>query len=558
MSECPSCGRFTGPYQTCPYCGAHLHGRTSLRVLKIAALLLAVVGLAGLWFASTRVQPPLVQIGQLGGMMNMAYLRVEGLVTRGPDYDPQGEGLSFTVNDDTGELRVSAYRTDARELIAMGRIPSVGDHVSVAGNVRVREDFTAMYINAPELLQIIRPEPEEAQLGQLTPLDIGRRVRVRGQVREVRVPYEGLTLITLRDSTGDIAVAVSEALVQLTGPLPALAVGQALEVVGAVALYGDTPQLVPASTADLVPMSGDVLLATEREIGTLTLADTGRWVQVQGQIVESDPFSSGIKFTLDDGSGQVVVLLWDSIYAQVPYSATLDVGARVRVQGAVSEYRGELEIVPEVYQDVTILVAAPPPEEATVADLSPADVGRMVTLRGVLGPAAPFSKGVRYALNDGSGEITLLLWSNVVEEAPAGLGGGAEVRVLGQIAEYKGALEIVPRRGSDIVVLGQGTLPTPAPATITPIAEITTAHEGQVLTVEGTLGKIEAFSSGLRGPLRDDSGEILLLLWQNVVDAFPEADKLTAGAWVRVTGKVQVYQGTLEIVPEAAGIVLLP
>lgn len=558
MSECPSCGRFTGPYQTCPYCGAHLHGRTSLRVLKIAALLLAVVGLAGLWFASTRVQPPLVQIGQLGGMMNMAYLRVEGLVTRGPDYDPQGEGLSFTVNDDTGELRVSAYRTDARELIAMGRIPSVGDHVSVAGNVRVREDFTAMYINAPELLQIIRPEPEEAQLGQLTPLDIGRRVRVRGQVREVRVPYEGLTLITLRDSTGDIAVAVSEALVQLTGPLPALAVGQALEVVGAVALYGDTPQLVPASTADLVPMSGDVLLATEREIGTLTLADTGRWVQVQGQIVESDPFSSGIKFTLDDGSGQVVVLLWDSIYAQVPYSATLDVGARVRVQGAVSEYRGELEIVPEVYQDVTILVAAPPPEEATVADLSPADVGRMVTLRGVLGPAAPFSKGVRYALNDGSGEITLLLWSNVVEEAPAGLGGGAEVRVLGQIAEYKGALEIVPRRGSDIVVLGQGTLPTPAPATITPIAEITTAHEGQVLTVEGTLGKIEAFSSGLRGPLRDDSGEILLLLWQNVVDTFPEADKLTAGAWVRVTGKVQVYQGTLEIVPEAAGIVLLP
>lgn len=558
MSECPSCGRFTGPYQTCPYCGAHLHGRTSLRVLKIAALLLAVVGLAGLWFASTRVQPPLVQIGQLGGMMNMAYLRVEGLVTRGPDYDPQGEGLSFTVNDDTGELRVSAYRTDARELIAMGRIPSVGDHVSVAGNVRVREDFTAMYINAPELLQIIRPEPEEAQLGQLTPLDIGRRVRVRGQVREVRVPYEGLTLITLRDSTGDIAVAVSEALVQLTGPLPTLAVGQALEVVGAVALYGDTPQLVPASTADLVPMSGDVLLATEREIGTLTLADTGRWVQVQGQIVESDPFSSGIKFTLDDGSGQVVVLLWDSIYAQVPYSATLDVGARVRVQGAVSEYRGELEIVPEVYQDVTILVAAPPPEEATVADLSPADVGRMVTLRGVLGPAAPFSKGVRYALNDGSGEITLLLWSNVVEEAPAGLGGGAEVRVLGQIAEYKGALEIVPRRGSDIVVLGQGTLPTPAPATITPIAEITTAHEGQVLTVEGTLGKIEAFSSGLRGPLRDDSGEILLLLWQNVVDAFPEADKLTAGAWVRVTGKVQVYQGTLEIVPEAAGIVLLP
>ncbi len=558
MSECPSCGRFTGPYQACPYCGAHLQGRTSLRLLKIAAAVLAVVGLAGLWFASTRVQPPLVQIGQLGGMMNMAYLRVEGLVTRGPDYDPQGEGLSFTVNDDTGELRVAAYRADARDLIAMGRIPSVGDHVSVAGNVRVREDFTAMYINAPELLRITRPEPEEAQIGQLTPLDIGRRVRVRGQVREVRVPYAGLTLITLRDGTGDIAVAVSAALEQLTGPLQPLAVGQALEVVAAVALYGDTPQLVPASTADLVALSGEVAMATARQIGALTSADVGRWVQVQGQVVESDPFSSGVKFTLDDGSGRVVVLLWDSVYAQVPYSATLDVGAQVKVQGAVSEYRGELEIVPEIHQDVAILVAAPPPEEATVADLAPADVGRMVTLHGVLGPAAPFSKGVRYTLSDGSGEITLLLWSNVLEEAPPGLGAGAEVRVQGQVAEYKGALEIVPRRGADIVVLGQGGPPTPAPATVTPIGEISASREGQVLTVEGVLGEIETFSSGRRGPLRDDSGEILLLLWQNVVDAFPEAGRLTAGARVRITGEIQVYKGTLEIVPEASGIVLLP
>ena len=216
MSECPSCGRFTGPYATCPYCGAHLQGRTSLLVLKIMAAALAVLGLGGLWFAATRVQAPLVQIGQIGGMMNMAYVRVEGLVTKGPDYDPQGEGLSFTVNDYTGELRVAAYRADARELIASGNIPAVGDHVSVAGNVRVRDDFTAMYVNAPELVQITRPAAEDAAIGALTPLEIGRRVRVRGQVREVYSPYTGLTLISLRDSTGQVAIAVSEALQQLT------------------------------------------------------------------------------------------------------------------------------------------------------------------------------------------------------------------------------------------------------------------------------------------------------------------------------------------------------
>jgi DNA/RNA endonuclease YhcR with UshA esterase domain len=557
MSECPSCGRFTGPYQACPYCGARLRGRTSLRVLKVAALVLAVAGLGGLWLASTRVQPPLIQIGQLGGMLNMAYVRVEGLVTEGPDYDPQAEGLSFTLNDDSGELRISAYRTDARDLIAMGRIPAVGDRVSVAGNVRIREDFTALYINAPELLQIARPEPEGAQIGRLSPLDIGRRVRVRGQVREVRTPYPGLTLLSLRDSSGEIAVVVSEALVQLTGPLAAITAGQSLEVVAAVSLYGDTPQLVPASTADIVVLSGETALAALRQIGSLTSSDVGQWIQVQGQIVENTPFSSGVKFAVDDGSGQIVVLLWDSVYSQVPYSATLDVGARVRVQGSVSEYRGELELVAEVAQDIAILVGAPPPEEATVAALSPADAGRMVTLRGVLGPAQPFSRGIRYPLNDGSGEITLLLWDNVVAETPAGLGAGAEVRVLGQVAEYRGTLEIVPRKGSDLHVLGQGVLPTPTPATITAIGSLTAAHEGQVLTVEGTLGEGETFSAGLRFPLRDDSGEIVLLLWQNVVDALPDAGTLEAGVRVRISGEISLYQGALEIVPEAAGITVL-
>lgn len=554
MSECPSCGRFTGPYATCPYCGAHLQGRTSLRVLKIVALVLAVAGLGGLWFASTRVQAPLVEIGRIGGMMNMAYVRVQGLVTGGPDYDAQGEGLSFTVNDDTGELRISAYRTDARDLIARGAIPSVGDRVSVAGNVRVREDFTAMYINAPELLQITRPPAEDAQIGQLSPLDIGRRVRVRGQVREVYSPYSGLTLVTLRDSTGQVAIVVSESLLWLTGPLAPITTGNSLEVTAAVSLYGDTVQLVPASTADLVVLGGDTVLAAARQIGTLNAAAAGQWVQVQGQIVESNPFSSGVKFTLDDGSGQIVLLIWDSIWQRVPYSDTLDVGAQLKAQGTLSEYKGELELVPEVPSDIVILVAAPPPEELTIGALSPADVGRMVTLRGVVGPAQPFSSGVRYALEDGTGEITLLLWNNVVEEAPAGLGAGTELRVLGQIAEYKGALEIVPRRGNDLEILGQVELPTLA---VTPLGQVTAANEGQVLTVEGTLGEVETFSSGRRGPLRDDTGEILLLLWQNVVDAYPDVDRLAAGVRVRITGEVAVYQGTLEIVPEAAGIVIV-
>ncbi len=551
--NCPSCGRFTGPYEGCPYCGARLRGRTPLRALKLAALILSLAGLGILWFFALRARPPLVQIGQVGGMMNMAYVRIEGRVSQGPDYDPQGEFLAFWLADDTGELRVSAYRNETRDLIAQGRIPSVGDRVSVAGTLRIREDLVALYLNAPEQLEITRPDPVDREIGEISPLDIGLRVRVRGQARQVYSPYEGLTLISLRDQSSAIDVVVSRAIEQLTGPLPDLAPGQALEVVGAVSLYGSEPQLVLASTADLVPVEM-VMAAPLREIGSLTSADVGRWMQVEGAVLESDPFSSGMRFTLDDGTGQVLLLLWDSLYETLPYSSTLGAGARVRVQGQVAEYRGALEIVPEVPQDVVILVAAPPPEEVRVADLGPADVGRVVALRGVLTEEEPFSKGVRYTLDDGSGTIVLLLWSNLLEEAPADLGPGSEVYILGELAEYRGALEVIPRRGSDITVTGRRTLPTPTPLPLTPIGSITAADEGRVLTVEGVLGEKETFSAGVRFSLSDESGEIVLLLWQNVYDAFPQAEQLAAGVRVRVTGEIAVYQGTLEILPEATGV----
>ena len=81
----------------------------------------------------------------------------------------------------------------------------------------------------------------------------------------------------------------------------------------------------------------------------------------------------------------------------------------------MAEYKGVLEVVPEAAQDVVILVAAPPPEEAVVSSLGLQDVGRVVLLQGVVTQEEAFSKGIRYTLDDNSGEMVLLLWSNVVD-----------------------------------------------------------------------------------------------------------------------------------------------
>lgn len=345
MSHCPSCGRFVGPYEACPYCGARLSGRIPIRAVKIAAVALATVGLAALWFAATRAEVPLVQIGQADSMMNMAYVRVQGRCTRTPTYDPQGEYLSFRIDDGTGEMLVSAYRAETRALIEQGRVPALGDEVEVAGTLRVREDFLALTLNVADHLHITRAEPVERAIGEITPSDLYLRVRVRGEVREVYSPYEGLTLVTIRDETGEIPVAVDENLVALSGPLPALAARQPVEVVAAVSLYRDTPQLVPASTADVMPLGEPPSAVTP--IGQVTAADVGETLTLGGTLSEPQPFSRGVKFLLSDESGTIILLLWQDVYDAIPDADRLVAGAWVTVTGEIEEYRGELEIVPE-------------------------------------------------------------------------------------------------------------------------------------------------------------------------------------------------------------------
>jgi DNA/RNA endonuclease YhcR with UshA esterase domain len=346
MSQCPSCGRFAGPYEACPYCGARLSGRISIRVVKIAAVVLATLGLAALWFAATRAEVPLIQIGQAGATMNMAYVRIQGRCTRAPTYDPEGEYLSFWIADETGEMLVSAYRAETHALIEQGRVPALGDWVEVAGTLRVREDFLALTANVPEQLRIVRAEPVERAIGEITAEDLYLRVRVRGEVRAVYSPYEGLMLVTLRDETGEIPVAVDENLVALGGPLPALAAGQPVEVVAAVSLYRDTPQLVPASTADVV-LLGEAPVAATRPIGEVTTADVGETLTLRGTLGEPEPFSSGVKFVLSDGSDAIVLLLWQDVYDAIPGTEQLVAGALVTVTGEIEEYQGDLEIIPE-------------------------------------------------------------------------------------------------------------------------------------------------------------------------------------------------------------------
>jgi DNA/RNA endonuclease YhcR with UshA esterase domain len=165
---------------------------------------------------------------------------------------------------------------------------------------------------------------------------------------------------------------------------------------------------------------------------------------------------------------------------------------------------------------------------------------------------AYLSKGVRYTLTDGTGSIALVVWQNVMEEIRDRyyLRPGSRIRVTGEIEEYEGDLEVIPHSGAEIGVLVQAeSLPIEARR----VNAITPADEGRVLVVEGQVVRSER-RQWLKIWLADGTGEILIFVPERTVEYLPKG--IEAGASLRVTGEVDIYQATLELIPLAGADVV--
>jgi DNA/RNA endonuclease YhcR with UshA esterase domain len=129
---------------------------------------------------------------------------------------------------------------------------------------------------------------------------------------------------------------------------------------------------------------------------------------------------------------------------------------------------------------------------------------------------------------------------------------GSQVQVSGEIDEYEGDLEIVPQAGEDVVLLARGDR---APIEARATGDIGPPDEGRVFVVEGTVTRTEG-DGWLRMWLDDGTGEILVFVPTRTVAYLPQG--VGAGVRLRVTGEVDVYKGTVEIIPLAGADVKVP
>jgi len=173
-----------------------------------------------------------------------------------------------------------------------------------------------------------------------------------------------------------------------------------------------------------------------------------------------------------------------------------------------------------------------------------------VDIQGQVASVWDLSKGRKYVVQDDSGQIPVILWSNVLEAMPAAdqLRGGAGVAVRGRVTEYKGELRIVPFGPSDVRVTApehQATRPA------VPLAKLAAQGAGRSAYVAGVIQSMQAFSKGVKLHIKDASGEAVVLLWQNLYDSLPVQDDLCVGARIGVFGEINHFRDEWEIVPRS-------
>ena len=207
----------------------------------------------------------------------------------------------------------------------------------------------------------------------------------------------------------------------------------------------NAPTATPATEVSLTP------------IEAITAQRLGEVVSVEGAVVDVRSFSHGFAFTLDDGGGQIELLMWHNVYDDCWDAGKINLGAMVRAAGEIGQYEGALQIEPDFGGDVKVSApAAPAPPRREIGSLSGGDEGQRVTIEGVVIRVEGRDSWAKIFIGDETGEIAIFMYRNVLDRVPqnTALGApGSRVRVVGPVSVYRGNLEIAPALPCDVTVL---------------------------------------------------------------------------------------------------------
>lgn len=480
---CGKCGFFVGALTRCPNCGARVPKRMSVMATRYAALLMAVLGLGLLYLMAIHRTVPLMKVSDIRPTMNFAYVRVAGKVSGDVRVYKKGDRISslrFFVDDGTGEIPVTAYRSQAETLAQQDKLPRAGDQIEVAGSLAVMaDDNIQMRLQVPDQLLLRRSETAVTRLGDVGPDLVGKTIVIEGSIGDVKPPRAGTRMpwaVVVEDGTGSRTVTFWEDIYAGIKDKINLASGERVRMRVAVDTYKDALQLKLNKGDDLEfrpqqsprrmtagPGAPAAPEAARTPIGSLKPEMAGQIVRIAGRVSSvSDPKPGTKEPTLvhlQEGGSEVAVVYWDTVTRNLGENKPFT-GALMQVQGQLGVYQSNLQVKVNHSSRIRLLDVMPPSAPATepgaavgIASVTAAMKGRVCTVRGTLGEPESLRGGVKMPLTDETGSLVLLLWDrNVPGDQRAALQPGVKVLVTGLVSDYKGVLQLVPQSAQAVQV----------------------------------------------------------------------------------------------------------
>ena len=382
-----------------------------------------------------------------------------------------------------------------------------------------------------------------------------------------RLPGAGDNWLDTNDNAIDTAVQPAPLAQNLSSPVQPAPVASATPTAAscATAPPGATPVPGPASPSPatsptVTPAPTNVATPSPTSDPTISIAQArvqpiGASVAVQGTVTVDPGWILGDStLALEDGSG--------GIYVNLPAMPSEDLapGDIIRVAGVLAAPYGNLEIRPPD-ANPEILGHAPPvaPLDLEAAGLGESTEGLLARLEGTVASVSASSSGsLTVLLTDQSGDGRIFVYDTLGLTA-SDFVRGEHLAVTGLVGDRLGLYRLWPRTSADIVHLGGGATPTPAPTatpsrasaqpsqTATSVVSIAAAlrQVGSTVTVEGTVtvrtGLLDA--DGRRVTMQDSTGAVLVRL--------PDNETTAVGDRIRVTGAVGTYYGAPQLAADS-------
>lgn len=285
--------------------------------------------------------------------------------------------VRIKLADDTGSITLVASPVVFDALLAQTPV-AAGDLIQASGRASKDGDQRQLTLQTATGLRILSkvgaaefaadtasPSRADKSLIPLAAVDDSlkdKSITTEGTISDVREPRSERApfVITLVDGSASIQMVLWPELYEQVKQH--LRVGNTVQVTATVSDFRGTLQLRLRTTQDIQTIAGAPSLteskgvgklagakttptpAIKTDIGSITNDWTNRTVTITGTITATDSVGKGQRLRIRDASGEISVILWESVLSKLA-SADLLAGQAIIVTGPVNLYRGHLEVI---------------------------------------------------------------------------------------------------------------------------------------------------------------------------------------------------------------------